>query len=253
MNLSRRRRIWIPLLLLGLILAAAATLRLRGLAYTEMTGDQGILYTIALSWVNGGPLPLTANKASAGIMNPPLVEYLIALPMMIRPTLLVAAQFQALLSLGALLLLYLYSARLFNPFVALVATFLFAFNPWAVHYSRFIWNPNPVPFFSTLLLGSWLLYLTEREAHPLHLTLAVVALAAATQLHLSSLVLLGVLGLSALIFWRRLWRGSWRASLWPLLLGVGLALLLYLPYLVFEAKVGWRDLGAIFGALFALA
>lgn len=249
MQQLRQQRAWLPLLFLGIILLGAAYLRLRDLAYTGMTGDQGILYSIALEWVKGGSFPLTANKASAGIMNPPLVEYLIALPLMLRPALVAAAQFQALLGLLALLLLYAYSAHLFNWRVALLATFLFAFNPWAVHYSRFVWNPNPVPFFSTLLLGSLLIYLTRRDAHPLHLALVVVAFAAMTQLHLSSLVVGITLALVALFCWRRLWRGSWWPTLWPFLLGLLLALLLYLPYIYFQSTVDFADLGNIFAAL----
>lgn len=249
MERERQPWAWLAPLCLGLILLGAAYLRLQQLSFTPMTGDQGILYSIALGWVKGGVFPLTANKASAGIMNPPLVEYLIALPLFLRPVLVAAAQFQALLGLLALILLYLYASHLFNRRVALLATFLFAFNPWAVHYSRFVWNPNPVPFFSTLLLGSLLVYASRRDAHPLHLTLVVVTFAAITQLHLSSLVVGISLTLVVLLCWRCFWRGGWWATLWPFLLGLGLALLLYLPYIYYERGVGFADLQNAVAAL----
>jgi len=241
------------LCLLAAVLAIAAYLRFRGLAYSEMGSDQSILYSIAMTWVNGGPPPLAANKSSAGIMNPPLVEYLIGLPLMLRTTLLSAVRFQALLSVGAVLALYLYTVPLFGRRVALLATFLFAANPWTVTYSRFIWNPNPIPLFSTLLLGSLLTVVAGDRRRPLHLALSFLWLAAVTQLHLSGLVLVPVVGLALIIFRRRWWPagrhvGSWK-GLWPLLLGAALFLLLYLPFILYEAAVGFGDAQAVWNAL----
>lgn len=239
-------------LLLAAVLALAAYFRLRGLAHSEMGSDQSILYSIAMTWVNGGALPLAANKSSAGIMNPPLIEYLIGLPLMLRTTLLSAVGFQALMGVAAVLALYLYTASLFGRRVALLAAFLFAVNPWAVYYSRFVWNPNPIPLFSTLLLGS-LLASVAGGRHPIHLALALLWLAAVTQLHLSALALIPVVGLVLLIFHKR-WRAAgeqndaWK-GLWPLLLGGALFLLLYVPFIIYEAAVGFADVQAAWSAL----
>lgn len=239
--------------LLAAIVALAAYLRFRGLAYGEMGSDQSILYSIAMTWVNGGALPLAANKSSAGIMNPPLVEYLIGLPLMLRTTILSAVRFQALLGVGAVLALYLYAAPLFGRRVALLAAFLFAVSPWAVTYSRFIWNPNPIPFFSTLLLGSLLAVAAGAERRPVHLALAFLWLAAVTQLHLSGLVLIPVVGLVLLLFRRRWWPGPEQdgaaKGVWPLLVGAGLFLLLYAPFLLYEAAAGFGDVRAVWSAL----
>ena len=217
-----------------------------------MGSDQSILYSIAMTWVNGGPLPLAANKSSAGIMNPPLVEYLIGLPLMVRTTLLSALGFQALLSVGAVLALYLHTVPLFGRRVALLASFLFAANPWAVYYGRFVWNPNPIPLFSTLLLGS-LLAVFAGGRRLVHLAIAFLWLAAVTQLHLSALALIPVVGIVLLIFRRRWWpaagqNGSWK-RLWPLLLGAALFLLLYAPFIRYEAATGFGDVRAVYAAL----
>lgn len=72
------------LLLILLALGVAAYLRFAALAYSEIGPDQSILTLIAMRFVNGGPLPLAANKSSAGIMNPPLIVYLLALPLRLR-------------------------------------------------------------------------------------------------------------------------------------------------------------------------
>lgn len=251
--MERLKRIT-PYALLLAILAVAALLRFRGLGESPVAGDQSVLLSIALRFVRQGwpMLPLAANKSSAGIMNPPLITYLLALPLFVRTTLLAPHLFQALLSTLAVPLLYGMAARLFNRRVGLLAALLFAVNPWAVYYGRFIWNPNPIPLFSTLLLGSLLAALVggSRIRRPaVHLALVPLWLAAITQLHLGSLVLIPTVALILLLFYRRWWRGwQWR-SFAPLAVGLGLALLLYLPFLIFERAVGFSDLRAVFGAL----
>ena len=140
-----------PFSLLLLFLTVAAYLRLRGLEHSPILGDQSILLNIGMRFVNTGEIPLAANKSSAGIMNPPLIAYLLSLPLFIRTTLTAVHLFQGLMGVTAVAVLAIYAQRLFGWRVALLATFLFAVNPWAVYYSRFIWNPNPIPLFATLL------------------------------------------------------------------------------------------------------
>lgn len=245
-----------------LILAAAGYLRLHNLHTSPIQNDQSILLSIAMRWVNGGMIPLAANKSSAGIMNPPLIVYLLSLPLFIQPTLMAVHVFLALLGVGAVALL-LSAHRLFGWRVVLLAGLLFAVNPWAVHYSRFIWNPNPTPFFSTLLLLSLIVYIagkpeTSSATKPttylwvvqpiaFSLMVAVVALAAITQVHLSGLVLIPTVSLIAIVFWRR-WLFSPQA--WAGLVAGGLlALALYAPFLEYERAVGFTDLQATLTAL----
>ncbi|GAB4157789.1 MAG: hypothetical protein Fur0021_27020 [Candidatus Promineifilaceae bacterium] len=249
---SNWRRFWQAWLALALV--AAAYLRFTYLQYSEIGPDQSILYLIAMRFVNGGPLPLAANKSSAGIMNPPLIEYLLALPLLLRTTVISPILSHAALSWSSVALLAWGSQRLFGWRVAALATLLFAVNPWAVHYSRFIWNPNPIPFFAAALLLALLAMLrqekgTRNRRSAWWLALALPCLAAITQLHLSSLALLPAVCLILLLTWRR-WRGGgWRVWLSPLLVGTALAFLLYLPFLLFERAVGFGDLQAIFNAL----
>ncbi|MEZ4641250.1 MAG: glycosyltransferase family 39 protein [Chloroflexota bacterium] len=229
------------------ILAAAAYVRLRGLAYSPITADQSILLSIALRWVNQGQamLPLAANKSSAGIMNPPLIAYLLALPLYVQRTLTAVHLFQALLSTTAVLILYLYTRPLFGTRVALLAALLFAVNPWAVYYGRFLWNPNPIPFFATLLLLSLLSYFCGQHK-PIHLVLSGLWLAAMTQLHLGSLVLIPTGILILLIFWRHWWQGwQWRTFA-PFVGALALLLLLYVPFFIFEYAAGFNDVRATF-------
>ncbi len=164
-------------LLLLLLLLVAAYLRLWGLDHSPILGDQSILLNIGMHFVNTGKIPLAANKSSAGIMNPPLIAYLLALPLFVKGTLTAVHLFQSIMGVTAVAVLAIYTQRLFGWRVALLCTLLFAVNPWAVYYSRFIWNPNPVPLFSTLLLMSLLAYFVGNR-HPIHLTLSFLWLAA---------------------------------------------------------------------------
>ena len=238
----------IPLAVLGLILLLAAYLRWRGLGYSFVGGDQSILLNIAMRYVNGGELPLAANKSSAGIMNPPLIVYLLAAPLFVRPVLQAVHLFLGLMGIGAVLALALYARWLFGWRVAIIAALLLAVNPWAVYYSRFIWNPNPIPFFATVLFFSLLAVILDKQ-RALHIVLLFVSLAAITQLHLSGLVMVAVVGLALLLFWRGWLNLAWRRLLPPVLLGLGAVLLLYWPFVQFERAVDYADLRAMGTAL----
>lgn len=242
---ARKSRPWTFHALMALaalgVLAAAGYLRLRGLRHSQMGGDQSVLLRIAVQFVMGGDLPLAANKSSAGIMNPPLLEYLIALPLMIKPQIISVVIFFALLNLTSVLVCYGCLARLYGYRVAFIATVLYAFNPYAVYFSRFIWNPNPIPFFSTLLLCSLLAYFTGKR-RPILLILSFLWLAAVIQLHLASLVIAIVFALILLLF-------RSRVSLRHVILGGALFGLTFVPYLIFVYHTGFTDVGATFDAL----
>lgn len=250
---SRRpasRRLSLSLLVvlaLLFIVVVAAYLRLYRLHTSPIWGDQSILLSIALDWVNWGKFPLAANKSSAGAMNPPLVVYLLALPMFVRQTVMAPLWFQALLSLTAVPLLYFLTARFFGRGAGLLAAWLVALNPWLIFYSRLIWNPSLTPLFAALLLTAVLLFLTTR--HWAYLPLIFAALALVTQLHLASLVLVPVVVAILLLFGRRLWQGSWRRTLLLLAAGMALFLLLYTPYGLYERAVGFADVKALGGVL----
>ncbi|MDI7274722.1 MAG: glycosyltransferase family 39 protein, partial [Anaerolineae bacterium] len=232
----------VPALLAAGLLAAAAYLRFSRLGYALMEGDQSVILGIALRFVRGGPLPLAGMKSSAGVMMPPLAEYLLALPLFVRQEVMSAVVFSAALGFLAVAACLWFTARLAGWRAGLIAALLFAVNPWAVHYSRFLWNPNYIPFFSTLLLGSLLLYFAAPGRRGLCLALSLLWLAAVIQLHPTSLVLIVAVGLILLLLWRAV-------SARHLALGLGLFALSFLPYLLYMKMTGFADLRAMFSAL----
>jgi 4-amino-4-deoxy-L-arabinose transferase-like glycosyltransferase len=236
----RLRRVLAVVLLL-LLVSAAAFVRFYRLEYSFIGGDQSIVLGIAAKFVNQGEIPLAANKSSAGIMNPPFLEYLLAIPLFLKPQLLGVVQFTALINLAAVVACYAFVAALVGRRAGLIAALLFAANPWAVYYSRLIWNPTPIPLFSTLLLGSLLAYFAGAR-RPIWLTLSFLWLAAIVQLHLASLVLIILVGLIFLLFRHTL-------TLKPLLGGVGLFVLTFVPFLLFVRGTGFTDVRAVLEAL----
>jgi 4-amino-4-deoxy-L-arabinose transferase-like glycosyltransferase len=245
MNASRSYN-YLAFGLLLLFLLAGAYLRLAAWFAGPLEGDQSILISIAMRFTNRGweAFPLAANKSSAGIMNPPLIEYLYILPLLFSQSLRALHWFQAGLSLAAVVLLYFYAMPLFGRRVALLAALFFTAAPWAVYYGRFIWNPNPIPLFATLALIGLLASLAAGRS-PWHLAGALVGLTAVTQLHLSGLVLIPITGLCLLLFWPQWLRPTARPGILALAAGGLLALLLYYPFFLFQRAVGFADLRLI--------
>jgi len=133
----------------GAVLIVAAYLRLWGLEHSPTGGDQAVLLNIALRWVTQGKFPLAANKSWVGLMNPPLVEYLLALPLFLRRDMVWVVRFVALVNLAGVVATYFVLREALGRRTALLATLLYAVNPWAVYYSRLVWNPTMIPLFST--------------------------------------------------------------------------------------------------------
>lgn len=219
---------------IGAIFLAAAYLRLWGLEYSPTGGDQAMQLNIALRWVTQGKFPLAGHKYSVGLMSPPMTQYLLALPLFLRRDLLWVTQFVALLNVTSVVLAYFILRPTFGRRTALLATLLYAVNPWAVYYSRLTLNLSMIPIFSTLLLGSLLAAFSGRR-RALHLALSFVWVAAAIQLYTPSLALLAALGILFLILRQRL-------AFRPLLIGLLLFILTFVPFLIYEFDTGFMDL-----------
>lgn len=218
------------------ILALAAVLRLRGLDTTSLWGDQAFTLNTAMRWVNGGPVPLAANKSSVGIMNPPMIEYLYGAALASWGDILSVSLLTVLGGLVAVAVTGYVTARIFGRRAGLWAMLAFAVAPWAVAWSQLIWNQTMVPPFATLALGGLLLYLAVAPRWP-YLVVSFAAAAAMTQLHPGSAVQLGTIGLSLLIFHRRVrWHHVAAAA--------AVFALLYLPYLLYQAGTNWADVTA---------
>ncbi|MCU0513737.1 MAG: glycosyltransferase family 39 protein [Anaerolineae bacterium] len=219
-------------LLLALILALAAFTRLERIGISEFRFDEALLSTLAQDWLAGGPLPLRGLIASVGLPQGPWMVYLVALPYAFQSGPVAATAFVALLNVAGVGLLWLIAQRYFSPAVAVFAALAYAASPWAVLFSRKIWNPN---LHSPLLLAGVLLAcygLIERKRWSQALCVPLLLLP--LQFHYQGFVLLPV-------FVALLWIGR-RSVSWPAVAaGLLLALLTLLPFL---SSLGLADVAA---------
>ena len=226
--------------MIGVVLLALF-LRLRGLDTTGLWGDQAFTLNTAMRWVNGGPLPLAANKASVGFVNPPLIEYLYGAALRLwpgpAPDILSVSLLTLLGGLAAVVVTGAVTARLFGRRAGLWAMLAFAAAPWAVFWSQLIWNQTMVPPFAALALGGLLLYLFDRP-RAVYLLGSFAAAAAMIQVHPGAAVQLGALGLALALHWRRVRPAH-------LLAAAAIFALLFLPYLLYQIGTGWADLATV--------
>ena len=219
------------------ILPLALLLRLRGLDTTGLWGDQAFTLNTAMRWVNGGPIPLAANKSSVGFVNPPMIEYLYAAALFLWRDVLSVSLLTLLGGMVAVAVTGYATTRLFGRRAGLWAMGAFAVAPWAVFWSQLIWNQTMVPPFAALALGLLLLYLFDRP-RAAYLVGSFASAAAMTQVHPGSAVQLLTIALALLLFRRRV---RWR----HVALGAAVFALLYLPYLLYQMGTGWADVAAM--------
>jgi 4-amino-4-deoxy-L-arabinose transferase-like glycosyltransferase len=227
------RRITAPKLALMTIMLLAAYLRLSNLELTEFKLDEAHVCSKAAEFLASGRPPLVGIGSSVGAANPPLFIYLTAIPVSLSRNPAVIAGFIALLNVGAVLGCYLLTREHFGEKVALIATLLFAVSPWAVFYSRKIWAQDLLPPFVGLFFAA--IFSTIVKRRPRQLILVFLWLACLIQLHLSALALIPLVALFLLVFRSRI-------RVVPLLAGLLVFVLIFAPYIYYEATHGWINL-----------
>jgi len=135
----RPRREW---LLLSLILLLAAGLRLTRLGLAEFKYDEATTARSALAIAREGQFPALGMVSSLGPHNPPLMSYVLALPLAVSQDPRLATGWIAFLGVVAVGLTYWIGRAYFNWRVGALAALLFAASPWAVLHSRKIWAQN---------------------------------------------------------------------------------------------------------------
>jgi len=208
-----------------LILLVAALLRLLNLDYMEFKGDEANNLFVAADLVSGKTFPLAGIRSSIGTYNPPLFTYLMGIPLFFSRNPVMAAGFVALLNCAAVGLSYAFCRRYFGPIAAVIAAVFFAVNPWAMFYSRKIWQQDLLPLFVIGLFYG--LFAVVCEGRKRHLLTCFACLAVTTQLHFSSIYFLVVLVLALAWFRPKIGWGSY-------LKGIVIVVLIYAPYLVFD-------------------
>lgn len=139
-------------------------------------------------------------------------------------------------------LLFYFLKRYFSTNIALCLTGLYATSFFVVKYSRFAWNPNPIPFFVILFLFSLHEFILKREATSWPwIGLLGISLGIGVQLHVT--VLLAFFGT---IFFVSLYllkknKGTWKKILAVLIL----AFFINTPQILSEIKTGFSNSRAL--------
>lgn len=139
----------------------------------------------------------------------------------------------ALFGIATVYLVYLLTKTLFNEWVGLGASILYAMSPVVIAYSRSSWNPNLVPFFSTLMI--YLMYQTVTGNKWRNLFWIGVILGIGLQLHYLFLFLFPMVGLWFFLYGRQKKYGRYY------LLGTIGFFIGYAPFLVFEFRHGFPN------------
>jgi 4-amino-4-deoxy-L-arabinose transferase-like glycosyltransferase len=151
----------------------------------------------------------------------------------------------AILGVVTIGMVYFVGREWFGKMAGAVAAFLYAVAPTVIIFSRASWNPNVMPFFA--LLSIYAVWRTWREREFNWLIVLGVAFAFVMQSHYLGLVLAPVLGLFWLLTFRKNRKEKverkkfWRKTV----IGLSLFLFLMSPLVIFDARHGWNNFGAI--------
>ncbi len=127
-------------------------------------------------------LILLGPKASVGnFYLPPFWYYLMSISYLFSPSPLAPAILTALLSSLTIFFIFLLTKDLINEKTAYLASLIYSFSSLSIEYSRFAWNPNPIPLFA---IGSfYFLYKYLKNNKTLYFILGVIFASLSLQLH----------------------------------------------------------------------
>ncbi len=220
------------------IILIASFLRLYRLDTTPFSGDQGMLFRMAYDAVHHGLIPATSNGSSIYTMHPPLTVFLLMLPVLFSANPLWAAVITALFNVIAILLTYLFTRRYFGRLAATIAALLYATAQITIIFARFIWQPTLLAPFTLLFLFALFDGVVERRKG--WLFPALVLLGIMYQLHELTLLLAVPLFVALLLAPRTI-------RMRDLFLALVFLLLIFAPYLVWEANTKFADIHTALG------
>lgn len=150
---------------LTVCLAIAAFFRLYKIdEYLTFLGDEGRDVLVVFHILHGNLTLLGPTASVGGFFLGPIYYYMMA------PFLLLfnynpvgPAVMVALIGVLTVGLLYKVVDDFFGKVPAFFVSFLYAISPLAVIYSRSSWNPNPVPFFTLLLMYTLYLSISKKS------------------------------------------------------------------------------------------
>ncbi len=233
---------WLPLIS---VLLVGAYLRLYRIAdYLTFLGDEGRDVLIVKRMIVDGKWTLLGPTASVGGFYMGPIYYYFMLPFLwaakldpVGPAIMVA-----LFGIATILLLYRFCSEYFGRFAGLVASSLYAVSPLVIAYSRSSWNPNIVPFFSTLLIYICLKLIEQKKV--LYALYIGIILGIGIQLHYTFLFLFPVVIIWIVLYGRSVILPSVLYGLVGFIIG-------FSPFLAFEFRHEFTNSKGILAFVFA--
>jgi len=230
----------IEIVLITLLILAAIFFRFWQIKdYALFLGDEGRDMIVMRQIFIEKKLPFLGPTASVASFYLGPVYYWMAAPFLflsdfdpVGPSYFVAA-----LGVATVLLLYTFLKQSVGFWPAILAASLYSLAPLIVRYSRSSWNPNPLPFFSLLLI--YFIYLGITRKKTIYFFLAGSCFGIALQLHYLAVILVSIAALIITI--------NTSFKKWPmifLLSSIGF-LVTFSPFLIFEAKHGFPNIKTI--------
>ncbi|MFI5267850.1 MAG: ArnT family glycosyltransferase [Chloroflexota bacterium] len=221
------------------MLALALFMRLVRIDLAQFDIDQAKLLDPAVHFLRTGQLPLAGGTTfSVGINIPPLITYLLALPLVFTHDAVWLAASQAALDAVGAVFVYFAVRQFAGSFAAFAAGAFYAVLPDAILNSRALTNGSAAPFLCAVCL--WGLVAFVKSGNAGRLGIAALAFGLAIELHVTVAVFAPVLILAAALRWRDL---RWQ----PLASAAGVLALSLAPYLYLQLGTGFGDVRSLGG------
>lgn len=198
------------------------------------------LFFIQNHFQKGLPI-LLGPKASVGnFFLPPFWYYLMSIAYIFSSSPVTPAFVVVVCGSLTTLFIYLFSERFFDKKTAIFSSLLYAVSPLSIEYSRFAWNPNPVPLFTILTFYFLYIYLYRKKDYGLWW--GMISANLALQLHYQGMVVLVFFILVLLI--------AKKISLKQFLQLILVNLILFLPFFINEFTHHFENIKGIIAFLF---
>ncbi len=216
-----------------LILILAIFLRFYKTELAEFKYDEAYFMQTAKDAIQNKQLPLIGSGSSVGTRHPVGFIYFMMLLVFVSKNPLVVSGMFALLNVFGIVLLYFFLKRHFSIKTALIACLLVAASPYAVIYSRKIWQPDIVSFF--IIIFMFFFYKAVFDKDKKSVLLSLIALGIVMQMH--------TFGLFFLAFVPFLYYYSRKMNTKLLFfIGIIIILLMYIPYVRYEFTYDFENL-----------
>lgn len=198
--------------------------------YVVFLGDEGRDVLVMRRMIQDARPVFLGPTASVGGFYLGPIYYWMAAPFLaltrfdpVGPSIMVA-----IFGVATVFLLYKFTKETVGFYPAILASFLYATAPLVVRYSRSSWNPNPLPFFSLLMI--YFIYLAITRKKSLFFLLSGACFGIAIQLHYLSIVLIPIAFLIIVL--------NTKLKSMPKIFALSAlgAVITFSPFLVFEIK-----------------